>query len=152
MHADSSVGLISGVLAGSPCDDGERMNAAPAHERRERIIDEPVSLELGATNKEVGHDPHAKVPAFPCAGVTRVRGAVVHDVDVGGAEGLLQRCADALPAFFRHAATRVRRDSHKTCPMMKANVTAVRPNTLKLTHVSLLALNATARFAAPSAA
>jgi len=120
--------------------------------RRDRRIDQAMTLELRPAAKCCAHQAHAKMAAGARAGVARVRRALIGDVELQRRKLLLERRAQACYALRRHARCTgavMRRDSHASCAPMKTKVATVKPNTLKLTQVRSLALKAITRFKTP---
>src|SRR5262249_36296454 len=99
-----------------------------------------------------------KVPAFACAGMAGMSGAVVYDFEPCGRELLFQCRADAADAFGCHVRQACAeggcgccRMIQKNCANVKAKSTAMKTN-LDFTHVASLRLNAMTRLATPSTA
>ena len=118
-------------------------------QRRQRFVDQSMTLQRRQATELAAHQPQMEMPLAARTGMTGVRLAVVPDVQLLRAQAILHQ----LPYAFNPVQERVNRlCSHHACPMANSISTAVRPNTLKLTHTRSLALKATHRLAAPSSA
>src|SRR6516162_10830976 len=130
--------------------------------RRDRRIDQAVTLEPRAATERLGHEGHAVVTAGAASLVTGVRGAVIEDLECRGRERLLERAAqlrhdlrahrDTSEAGARAGSAAAARLNHSTCSATNAKVSTAKPNNLKYTQVRSLAPYATARLSAPSSA
>src|SRR2546430_624028 len=91
-----AVGSRSEPFLGGARDDVQRVHG-PAHQRRDRSINQPVTLELRAAAEGLRHQRDTKVTAAARAGVAGVARAVVDYLERGGCEGALQRAAQLRP-------------------------------------------------------
>src|SRR6266478_1026108 len=88
-------------------DDVQGMDA-PAHQRRQRRIDQPVALELRTPAESFRHELHLKVTPLAGAGMPRVSGTVIDDLERQRRELALNRRADL--ANYRIAHRRLASD------------------------------------------
>jgi hypothetical protein len=139
----------------------------------ECAIHELMSLQT-RTSREFGRDDmDAEVAAFASAGMASVEVAFVIDAEAFGCQLAFEDGTNAFDTGIGIRAHKlmqtnrergyawgegdceaspVRFANQKTCSATNTAVAMVNPNTLKLTQVRSLALNATSRFNPPSAA
>src|SRR6266853_1880951 len=101
-------GSRSAAFLGGARDDVQRVHS-PAHQGRDRRIDQTVALELAAAAEGRRHQRDTKVTAAARAGVAGVTRAVVEDLERGGSEGALERAAQLRHHRLIHGESALRR-------------------------------------------
>jgi len=131
---------------------------ASAHKRSDRIVDQTVAFDSFSALKCRGDDADPVVPAFARAGVSRMRRAVVDNIELYRRKTLHEEHAqlpDAIVVGALHGqsgAALVLRTSQASCTATNTKVAAVNPKTLKYTQMRSGALKATIRLSNPSSA
>src|SRR6266480_7750431 len=119
-------GLRSRTFLRGARDDVQGVHG-PAHERRDRSINQPVTLEPGAAAEGLRHQRDAEVTAAARARVAGVARAVVDYLERGGRERALDRAAQLHHHRLTHGGFSARRApgrvwSHSTCRATNAKV------------------------------
>ena len=117
--------------------------------RAKRFIHSPVTLPCRLPAECLRDDDDAKVPAAAGAGMSRVRSAIVGDLQMLRSERTLEAGADALDAIRGHRTPELSATQaagvlfiaiHTPCAMEKASVSPMPPKSLNLTQNSSLKL------------
>src|SRR5437879_4436795 len=103
--AVGTVGPRSRAFLRGARDDVQGVHG-PAHERRDRSINQPVTLELRAAAEGLRHQRDAKVTAAARARVAGVARAVVDYLERGGRECALDRAAQLRRHRLTHGGSR----------------------------------------------
>ncbi len=131
----------------------------PAHQVADRGVDESMPGERREAGELARDDANVEVPPLAGTGVTGVQRTIVAQFEFGGLQRK-QSLAETFKAVGSQgfgprpagaSVTGAWRCSHRACTSTNKNVSAVIPNTLKLTQVCWSRSLATARFVAPIA-